>query len=89
MALTNTPFGNRCSILGELWLDYKHDEEFEDFVEYNDLGLPLAFAISEGIIQTAPLVEQYINETWDLFIAGLDIEDTGFSTLDQMLGKSN
>ena len=89
MAQSNTPYGNRCTILGQLWLDYKQDEMFTDFIEYNDLGLPLAFAVSEGIIQTSPLAEQYINETWDLFIAGLEIEDTGFRSLDEILDITN
>lgn len=85
MAQSNTPFGNRCSILGELWLDYKQDKMFGDFIEYNDLGLPLAFAIAENIVEVTPVAEQYVNETWDLFLAGLEIEDLGFDTLDQML----
>lgn len=87
MAQSNTPFGNRCSILGELWLDYKQDKMFGDFIEYNDLGLPLAFAIAENIVEVTPVAEQYVNETWDLFLAGLEIEDLGFDTLDQMLGS--
>jgi hypothetical protein len=70
-------------------MDYKHDEMFGDFIEYNDLGLPLAFAVSEGIIPSSPLAEQYINETWDLFIAGLEIEDTGFESLEEILGLTN
>ena len=56
-----------------------------DFIEYNDLGLPLAFAIAENIVEVTPVAEQYVNETWDLFLAGLEIEDLGFDTLDQML----
>lgn len=85
MEQSNTPFGNRCSILGQLWVDYKNDEMFGDFIEYNDLGLPLAFAVAEGIIPNSPMVEQYVNETWELFVSGLEIEDTGFSTIEEML----
>lgn len=86
MESTNTPYSNRCAILGELWLSYKQDEEFADFIEYNDIGLPLAFAIAEGIIPNAPLAENYINETWDLFLEGLEIKDTNFNSLDEILG---
>ena len=58
--------------------------EFEDFIEYNDLGLPLAFAFAEGVINHTPTLEQYINETWDLFLEGLAIEDEGFARLEDI-----
>ena len=85
---TTTPFSNKCEILGQLWMDYRGDEEFQDFVEYNDLGLPLAYALAENIIKKTPLAEQYINESFDLFLAGLDIEDEGFETLEDILGRT-
>ena len=81
-----TGFDNRALILGQLWIQFKGDDEFSDFFEYNDLGLPLAFAFAEGIINHTPTLEQYINETWDLFIEGLDVEDTGFDSLDDLMG---
>ena len=81
-----TSFGTRCEILSDLWLNYKADDEFKDFIQYNDLGLPLAYAISEGIVETTPPAENFINETFELLLAGLGIEDDGFDNLDEMLG---
>lgn len=81
-----TDFSSRCFILADLWLNYKDDDQFGDFIEYNDIGLPLAFAIQEGIVKTTDIATKYINETWDLFLQGLEIEDTGFSSLDELLG---
>ncbi len=46
-----TTLDNKLSILSQLWLDYRDDEEFTDFIEYNDLGLPLAYAISNDIVK--------------------------------------
>ena len=40
-----TSFESICAILGELWMDYKSDKYFKDFIEYNDIGLPIAFLI--------------------------------------------
>jgi hypothetical protein len=82
-----TTFENKAFILGQLWVQFKGEEEFEDFFEYNDLGLPLAFAVSDGMIKHTPELEQCINETWKLFIQGLDVEDTGFESLDDLLGE--
>lgn len=87
MSETNTtPFSNRAEILADLWLNYKSDEEFADFVEYNDLGLPLAYAISNNIVKATDLAERFVNETFELLIAGLEVEDTGFDSLDDLLG---
>jgi len=81
-----TSFETRCEILSDLWLNYKADDEFKDFIVYNDLGLPLAYAISEGIVENTPPAENFINETFELLLAGLGIEDDGFDNLDEMLG---
>jgi hypothetical protein len=81
-----TSFEARCEILSDLWLNYKADDEFTEFIQYNDLGLPLAYAISEGIVGNTPPAENFINETFELLLAGLGIEDEGFENLDEMLG---
>jgi hypothetical protein len=81
-----TPFSNRVAILADLWIGHRFEEEFEDFVSYNDIGLPLAYAMDNKIIddnQTQAIA--FINETWDIFIEGLGIEDTGFETLEDVL----
>jgi hypothetical protein len=83
---TATPFASRCDILGELWVAYKGDPEFEDFISYNDLGLPLAYAISTDIVKTSPKAEMFINETWEVLLSGLEIADEGYDSLDDILG---
>jgi hypothetical protein len=80
-----TPFGNRVAILADLWMGHRFDEDFQDFVEYNDLGLPLAYALDNKIIDESPMCISFINETWDLFIEGLGLEDTGFDSLNDVL----
>lgn len=80
-----TAYAERCDILADLWMRYKDDEEFQDFIEYNDIGLPLAYCISSGIVSSSPLAEGFINETFDLFLEGLEREDEGFESLDDIL----
>jgi hypothetical protein len=81
-----TSFENRMQILAELWLNYRNDENYEEFIKYNDLGLPLAYAIAEGIVETTPPAENFINETFELLLAGLGVEDDDFENLDEILG---
>ena len=58
---TTTPYSDRCFILGELWLNYRDEEQFQDFLNYNDVGLPLAYLIAEGIVENTKQAEQFIN----------------------------
>lgn len=87
MENNSTLFSEKCNILAELWMNYREDEEFQDFISYSDLGLPLAYATASEIILTESddPAGEIINETWDLLLAGLGIEDTGFDTLEEIL----
>ncbi len=84
--MNETTFDNKTQILADLWLNYKGDTEFADFIEYNDLGLPLAYAISAGIVPATDRAREFVEETFALLLAGMDItEDTGFESLDDLL----
>lgn len=82
--MPETTFRDKCNILAELWLDYREDEEFTDFVEYNDLGLPLAYMIANGIVESNQVAERFVDETFNVLLAGLNIQDTGFETLSDL-----
>jgi hypothetical protein len=82
---TSTTYSNQLAILAELWLNYRDDEEFADFIEYNDIGLPLAYVLANDIVKSTDLAEKFIGETFALLLAGLDVEDTGFEALDDIL----
>ena len=79
-----TDFGKICEILGELYSLYKDDEEFKDFIEFNDLGLPLAYFVAENLCEVSDDGARYITETWQLFLASMDLQDTGWNSLDEM-----
>lgn len=84
-----TTFQDKASILADLWLNYRQDVEFADFIEYNDIGLPLAYAIANDIVATTPIATNFVEETFSLLLEGLDVEeDTGFETLDGLLESS-
>lgn len=80
-----TKFKTKCLILSDLWLNYRSDEQFEEFITYNDLGLPLAYAISEEIVVATDTAKQFVNEAFDLLLDGISAKDTGFENLDDVL----
>ncbi len=49
--MEETTFENKALILADLWMNFRNDEEFQDFVDYNDLGLPLAYALANGVVK--------------------------------------
>jgi hypothetical protein len=80
-----TTYSNKTIILADLWLNYRDDENFKEFVEYNDLGLPLAYAVANSIVESTPMVEQIIEESFDVLLAALGIEDTGFELFNELI----
>jgi len=45
-------YADKTGLLGQLWIDYRDDENFSLFMEYNDIGLPLSYkkaSISCGV----------------------------------------
>jgi hypothetical protein len=82
--MSETTLENKADILSELWLHYKSDQNFEDFFAYNDLGLPLSYAVANGIVKATELSNKFINETFALLLASLEVEDEGFENLDDI-----
>ena len=83
-----TDFSNKITILAELWMNYRDDDHLDDFIEYNDLGLPMAYLLMNEIVLPSEQSELYINETFDLLLAALSVKDKGFESLDELLGNA-
>jgi hypothetical protein len=82
---SQTTFTSKCEILGEFWIGYKHSDTYYDFVSYNDLGLPLAYALSQDIVSESPQAEGFIDETFEMFMNVMETEDIGYESLDEIL----
>ena len=81
-------FENKTTILAELWMNYRDDDQIKDFIDYNDLGLPLAYLITNEIVIPTKQAELYINETYDLLLASLEVEDEEYQSLDEMMDSA-
>ena len=85
-----TSFEDACSILAELWINHKEEKTFEDFITYNDLGLPLAFLIDSELVTPTDVAKKYVEETWIILLKSLDIdEDTGFTSLEDLFNYTS
>ena len=81
-----TTFDNKCAILADLWINYKENEELEDFVEYNDLGLPLAYCIHTGLATVTDEGIGYVDETFNLLVSSLGLDlDGEYESLNELM----
>jgi hypothetical protein len=80
-------FADKTGILGQLWIEFRDDPQFKVFIEYNDIGLPMAYMVAEGLIkELTPLGEQYIDESFKMLMDLLEVEE---SVLDEVLFDKN
>jgi hypothetical protein len=87
-----TTFENKVEILSELYSNYKDDEQFAQFMTYNDIGLPLAYLISSRLATATLDGEKYIDESFDMFATGLnldrDVDYFSLTHINDWLGKN-
>jgi hypothetical protein len=81
-----TNFETKCAILSDLWLNYKDSDELEDFVEYNDLGLPLAYLIHTNLVTVTEEGMPYVDETFNLLCTALGLDsDEEYTSLNELM----
>ena len=86
---SRTSYETRASILSELFMKYRDDDTFKDLREYADLGLPLAYAISTGVVPSTDKAKELVDDTFEGLLESLEIaEDEGFKDLDDLLAES-
>lgn len=77
-------FSDKCGILGQFWFEFRDDAKLADFIEYNDIGLPLAWFISTGVVTPNPIAEDYVNETFVLFLDALALSEEDLDGVDNL-----
>jgi hypothetical protein len=76
-----TDFSKQVEILGQFYMSARDNKEMSEFIEFNDIGLPLAYLASEGLCDISDDGKKYVAETWDLLLVSLGVIDTGFDSL--------
>jgi hypothetical protein len=77
-------FSDKCGILGQFWIQYRDDENLKVFTEYNDIGLPLAYFIASGLVTANPIAEDYVNESFSMFISALELTEEEIESSDDL-----
>lgn len=82
---TTTDLASKCDILNDIWINHSENEWFEDFIDINDLGLPMAYFICNGIVEATPLAIEIIDATFADLLELFEIEDNGFKSLKDLV----
>ena len=81
-------FANKAGILGQFWIEFRDDEDMKNFIEFNDVGLPLGYFIAEGLVKETPMAETFIEETFDLLLKALEVTEeelTGVTNMNELM----
>lgn len=80
-------FVDKVGVVGQLWIEFRNDEDFSAFMEYNDLGCPMAYMVAEGLIkELTPIGEKMITETFKMFIELINVTE---EEIDSVLPDKN
>ena len=78
----------KAEILVQFTQDEFNSGEYEEFFDYNDLGIPMSIAITQDMVILTDSGEELLEETWKelclLFKADPDLE---YETIDDLTTK--
>ena len=80
----------KAEIIFEFINDYRGDEAFEDFFNYNDLGVPMAVMIVNDLVILNEGGVRVIDETWESLCENLNEADPDYDyeSLNELIEKA-
>jgi len=56
-------YTSKIAVLADFYLNYRDQDPYKDFAEYNDIGLPLAYVVHQNLVETNPGKYLHLNPT--------------------------
>ena len=98
MGVKPTDYISKVNVLATFWIYFSTEEGLEgfdgnfedlfDFVEYFDVGLPLAYMEANGIATPTQRGRDFVDETFAGLLSLLGVSDYGFESLEEMLKRA-
>jgi hypothetical protein len=80
-------YSKKVEILAKLTINSAGSEDFADFIAYNDIGLPLAYAVHTDLATLTETGKLFIDETYNLLIEALGADpEKDYDSLEDLLG---
>jgi hypothetical protein len=78
----------KAEILVQFTQDSFNDEEYSEFFDYNDLGIPLSIAVVQEMVILTDEGEQLLDETWkDLCLLFEADPESEYESIDDLTVK--
>jgi hypothetical protein len=75
----------KAEILVQFTQDEFNSGEYDEFFDYNDLGIPLSIAITQDMVILTDSGEQLLNETWNELCLLFDANpDDDYESIDDL-----
>ena len=80
----------KAEIIFEFINDYRGDQAFEEFFNYNDLGVPMAVMIVNDLVVLNEGGVRVLDETWESLCENLNDADPeyDYESLDELIEKA-
>jgi hypothetical protein len=80
----------KAEIIFEFINDYRGDQAFEEFFNYNDLGVPMAVMIVNDLVILNEGGVRVLDETWESLCSNLNDADVDYDyeSLDELIEKA-
>lgn len=80
----------KAEIIFEFINDYRDDEAFQDFFNYNDLGVPMAVMIVNDLVILNEGGVKVLDETWESLCENLNDADPeyDYESLNELIEKA-
>jgi hypothetical protein len=76
---------DKAGLIGQLWIEFRADEDFSAFMEYNDIGCPMAYMVAEGLVkELSPVGEEMLAETFKMFIDLIEVTEEEIDLLPEI-----
>lgn len=89
----SSSFFTKCAILSDIWTNHSEDANLAEFIDYNDVGLPLAHRVN--LVEEESQLDdddrdnyEYIEETWVQLCETLGVDQDGdYNTYKDMIAN--
>ena len=85
----STSFSVKIDVLAEVHAEAMWNEKLDEFKEYNNAGLPIAYLAHQDLVEVKDAGKVYIEETWKLLCESLGIDpNKEYKNSDELLNSS-
>ena len=78
----------KAEILVQFTQDNLNDELYEDFFDYNDLGIPMAISVMQDLVILTDEGENLLDETWKELCQLFGADPNGeYENIDDLMGN--